>query len=243
MATAVGKSTYSTNQLAQNALNQLAASLRDKNGRGMFTNDLDAYLSDQLRSDYSEVLGYGNALDKMNAQSDASWDLARAQQIEAMNRGESENYANTQNAVAQMRSALAGSAASGANRGAANATALQAMLGLGQQNAATTTEGMQAYQNTAREAAAARAANAVSALEAAREGMNSMYENATSAYGADHTYGTQGIADSIGTIASGIDTAASSERMNNATNQTNKAVAETETKSSSTNKNYNYNRK
>lgn len=241
MATAVGKSTYSTNTLAKNALNQLAASLRDKNGRGMFTNDLDAYLSDQLRSDYAEVLGYGNALDKMNAQSDASWDLARAQQIEAMNRGESENYANTQNAVAQMRSALAGSAASGANRGAANATALQAMLGLGQQNSATTTEGMQAYQNTAREAAAARAANAVSALEAAREGMNSMYENATSAYGADHTYGTQGVADSVGTIASGIDTAASSERMNNATNQTNKAVAETETKSTS--KNYNYNRK
>ncbi len=192
-------SKYSPSKVAQTAAKQLSGSLKDKNGRGMFTNDLDAYVSDQLRNDYADVLGYDNALRKMNAQSDAAWDLARAQQIEAMNAAESQNYANTQNAVAQMRGALAGSASSGANRGAANATALQAMLGLGQQNAATTTEGMQGYQNTAREAAAARAENAVNALETAREGMNSMYENATSAYGADHTYGVQGVADAYGT--------------------------------------------
>ena len=233
MATTVGKSTYSTNDLVRAALDQLSGSLKDKNGRGMYTNDLDAYVSDQLRADYADVLGYDNALNKMNAQSDAAWDLARAQQIQAMNTAEAQNYAGTNSAIAQMRNALAGSASSGANRGAANATALQALLGLGQQNSQTTTTGMQGYQNAAREAAAARAQNAVQALDTAREGMNSMYENATSAYGADHTYGVQGVAESVGNIASGIDTAASSERMNNATNQTNKAVAETEQKSTS----------
>lgn len=225
---------YSTNSIAKKAAKQLGASLKDKNGRGMFTNDLDAYVTSQLRKDYADVLGYDNALKKMNAQSDAAWDLARAQQIEAMNAAEAQNYANTQNAVAQMRGALAGSASSGANRGAANATALQAMLGLGQQNAATTTEGMQGYQNTAREAAAARAENAVNALETAREGMNSMYENATSAYGADHTYGTQGVADAYGTVASGIDANASAERQNKQTNDTNLKVAKTHTKSTQT---------
>jgi len=247
MATA-GTSKYSTNKLAQRATKQLGASLKDKNGRGMFTNDLDAYVSKQLRKDYAGLTDYGSILKKYNAQSNAAWDLARAQQIQAMNAAENQNYANTQNAVAQMRNALAGSAASGANRGAANATALQAMLGLGQQNSAATTEGMQNYQNAAREAAAARAANAVSALEAAREGTNSMYENATSAYGADHTYGVQGVAEAYGTLASGIDTAASNERMNSATNKTNLAVekttkkTESKTESKSTSKNTNINK-
>lgn len=240
MATAK-KSTYTPTDIAQNAVDQLSASLREENGRKMFVNDLDAYLSDLLRQDYSNVIGldrndyYNSALNRMNTQSDASWDLARQQQIQAMNAAESQNYANTQSAIAQMRNALAGSASSGANRGAANATALQALLGLGQQNSQATTAGMQGYQNTAREAAAARAANAVSALETARESMNSMYGNATSAYNSDHLYGTQGVAESYGSVAAGSDTAASSERMNNTTNQTNLDVANTTTKTKNTN--------
>lgn len=251
------KTAYSTADLTKGALAQLRASLKDENGRGMFTNDLDAYVSNQLRSDYADVLGYDNALNKMNAQSDAAWDLSRAQQIQAMNAAEAQNYANTQNAIAQMRGQLAGSASSGANRGAANATALQALLGLGQQNSQATTEGMQGYQTASREAAAARAANAVNALETAREGMNSMYDQATSAYGADHTYGVQGIAEGIGGIATGINTDFANMRMNNDTNQTNLDIENTTKKTSSTNtnkntstetvkstnKNYNYNRK
>lgn len=236
------QSTYSTNDLAKAALNQLSGSLKDKNGRGMFTNDLDAYVSNQLRSDFADVIGYDNALGKMNAQSDAAWDLSRAQQIQAMNSAEAQNYANTQNAVAQMRNQLAGSAASGANRGAANATALQALLGLGQQNAQTTTEGMQGYQNASREAAAARAQNAVNALETAREGMKSMYDQATSAYGADHTYGVQGIAEGLGNIATAVDTNAASMKMNNDTNQTNLDIENTVKKTQSTNTNNNNNK-
>lgn len=232
-------STYSPTASATKAVNQLSASLKDKNGRGMFSNDLDAYLSTLLRDDYSTKIGlnkndlYGSALNKMNAQSDAAWALSRQQQIEAMNAAEAQNYANTQNAIAQMRNALAGSASSGANRGAANATALQALLGLGQQNSQATTQGMQSYQDTSKEAAAARAANAVNALDLSRETMNSMYNNATSAYGADHTYGMQGIAEAYGNVAAGADTNASSERMNTATNATNEKVAATTQKSES----------
>lgn len=236
-ATAVGKSKYNTttsaNTLARNSLSQMQNSLTDRHGNRMAVNDLDSYVTDQLRNDYSDFTDYGSILNKYNAQSDASWDLSRAQQIQAMNSAEAQNYANTQNSIAQMRNALAGSASSGANRGAANATALQALLGLGQQNSQTTTEAMQGYQNTSREAAAARAANAVSALDSAREGTNSMYENATSAYNSDHLYGNQGIAESIGTLASGMHTDTTNDKMNKDTNATNLKVAKTTQKSES----------
>ena len=231
------KSKYTTNDLAKGAMNQFTSSLTDREGNRMAINDLDSYVTDnQLRRDYENFYDYDQNLARYNAQSDASWDLARAEQIQAMNKAESQNYANTQNAVAQMRNALAGSAAGRANRGAANATALQALLGLGQQNSAATTEGMQGYQNAAREAAAARAANGVSAFDSAREGMNSMYESGTSAYNADHLYGTQGVAESVGSMGSAFDTNAASERMNNTTNQTNLDVANTHTKQTIYNK-------
>lgn len=237
-ATAVGKSKYNTttsaSTLSRNALSELQNSLTDRRGKRMAVNDLDSYVTDQLRRDYKNFTDYASILNKYNAQSDASWDLSRAQQIEAMNAAEAQNYADTQNAILQMRNQLAGSASSGANRGAANATALQALLGLGQQTAQTTTEGMQGYQNASREAAAARAANAVSALDSAREGTSAMYENATSAYNSDHLYGNQGIAEALGSVATGLHTDTTNERMNNATNKTNLDVAKTETKSKQT---------
>ena len=74
------------------------------------------------------------------------------------------------------------------------------------------------------------------ALEAAKGGVDSMYGQATSAYNSDHLYGNQGIADAAGTIASAVDTNASSERMNDATNKTNLQVAKTHTKQTIYNK-------
>ena len=239
---------YSTTAIAKNAVNQFADSLKYRDGTRMAANSLNEYAGDtQLRQDYSPFTNYDAILGNYNTASDAAYDLARAEQIQAMNAAEDQNYSNTKSAIQQMRQALAGSASSGANRGAANATALQALLGLGQQNASTTTAGMQGYQNTAKEAAAARAQNAVTALEAAKSGVDSMYGQATSAYNSDHLYGSQGIADAAGTIASAIDTNASSERanaatnasnerMNNATNKTNLKVAKTHTKQTIYNK-------
>ena len=239
---------YSTTAIAKNAVNQFADSLKYRDGTRMAANSLNEYAGDaQLRQDYSPFTNYDAILGNYNAASDAAYDLARAEQIQAMNAAEDQNYSNTKSAIQQMRQALAGSASSGANRGAANATALQALLGLGQQNASTTTAGMQGYQNTAKEAAAARAQNAVTALEAAKGGVDSMYGQATSAYNSDHLYGNQGIAGAVGTIASAVDTNASNERanaatnasnerMNNATNKTNLKVAKTHTKQTIYNK-------
>ena len=231
--------TYSTTGIAKNAVNQFANSLKYRDGTRMAVNSLNEYAGDaQLRQDYSPFTNYDAILGNYNTASDAAYDLARAEQIQAMNAAEDQNYSNTKSAIQQMRQALAGSASSGAN---------QALLGLGQQNANATTAGMQGYQNTAKEAAAARAQNAVTALEAAKSGVDSMYGQATSAYNSDHLYGSQGIADAAGTIASAIDTNASSERanaatnasnerMNNATNKTNLKVAKTHTKQTIYNK-------
>ena len=236
MATA-GTSNYSTTDIAKNAVGQFADSMKYRNGQRMAANALDEYASnDLLRADYAPYTDEASILARYNAASDAAYGLSKQEQIQAMNAAEDQNYVNTKSAVQQMRQALAGSASTGANRGAANATALQALLGLGQQNASTTTAGMQGYQNTAKEAAAARAQNAVSALEAAKGGVDSMYGQATSAYNSDHLYGNQGIADAAGTVASAVDTNAASERMNNATNQTNASVANTHTKQTIYNK-------
>lgn len=234
-----GTSNYTINNIAKAAVEQLGNSLRDRRGNRMAVNDLDSYVTDLLRADYAPYTDYDSILNRYNLQSDAAWELARQEQIQAMNNAEAQNYANTRNAVNEMRNAMAGSAASGANRGAANASALQAMLGLGQQNSQTTTEGMQGYQNAAREAAESRAANAVTALEFAKGGTDSMYNNATSAYNSDHLYGNQGIAESYGNIATSVDQSASQERMNNATNKTNLAVEQTTKKTESKNTNIN----
>ena len=224
-------STYGTQALAKSALEQLSSSLK-----GVKANSLGSYVTDGLRADYAPYTDEKAILGRYNAASDAAWDLARAEQIQAMNAAERSNYASTKQGIASMRSALAGSAASGASQGAANATALQALLGLGQQNAEVTTAGMQGYQNAAKEAAAARAQNAISALEAAKGGIDSMYGQATSAYNSDHLYGMQGLADSYGNIATAIDNNASAERMNDSTNATNQDIANTHTKQTIYNK-------
>lgn len=228
---------YTTNTIAKNAVSQFADSMKYRNGQNMAANALDEYASNGLlRADYAPYTDEASILARYNAASDAAYALAKQEQTQAMNAAEDQNYANTKSAIQQMRQALAGSASTGANRGAANATALQALLGLGQQNASTTTAGMQGYQNTAKEAAAARAQNAVSALEAAKGGVDSMYGQATSAYNSDHLYGNQGIADAAGTIASAVDTNNASNTMNNATNKTNLEVAKTHTKQTIYNK-------
>ena len=232
MATA-GTSTYKITDAATNALKTLNAAT---SAPERYLDQLNNYVTEQdtLRQDYRDLMDYTGVKAKYDAASDAAWDLARAQQVQAMNTAEAQNYANTNSAIAQMRSALAGSASTGASRGAANATALQALLGLGQQNAQTTTEGMQGYQTAAREAAAARAQNAISALEMNKNATDAMYSAATSAYGSDREAlgsGAYGAGQGLGTLAAAVDTGASSERMNNATNQTNASIANTNTKS------------
>lgn len=220
-----GTSNYSTSEIAKNAAKTLS------DATGFDINNLADYSTDgTLRNDYRQFYDYADILGRLNNASDAAYDLSRQEQINALNRAEDANYANIRNAISEMRKSLIGSGSSGANVGAANATALQGLLGLGQQNVGMTTEGMQSYQNTAKEAASARAQNAVTAFDNALNGMNSMYSNATSAYGSDKNalgYRAQGAGEGLGNVASTVDSAASQERMNNATNETNASIANT----------------
>jgi len=214
---------YSTNSLAKNALNILSAI-----PNGLRVNDLTSYssktsaLGKQLRSDFIRDEKY--IRDRMDEATRRAYDANRASAIQDALAAEDVNYANTRNAIAEMRRNLIGSGTSGANVGAANATALQALLGLGQANAQTTTDSLRAINDVSRERAAALAANAVEAINTANDATSKMYDPATSSYGADHTYGMQGAAEAVGTLASAIDTAASGERQTDNTNAANKEM-------------------
>lgn len=173
--------------------------------------------------------------------------MREAQQ--AYNQAEDSNYTNTQNTINEMRRNLVGSASSGANVGAANATALQAILGLGQQNAAGTTQGMQAVQNVAGEKAAALAQNAADAIDRSNSAKQMQGQLATDKYSADKSAAATraaSAAEAVGQLSSTIDTNNTNVGMNNATNMTNLGVAEVSRKTKNTtrskNKNINVNK-
>ena len=210
---------YSTNQLAQQALNWLNPVLN-----GLRVNNLNAYVdqNSSVRKDFIRDEDYiRNALENAT---NRAFDLQRAQALQDAATAEDTNYRNTQNAIAEMRRNLIGSASSGANVGAANASALQALLGLGQQNASVATEGLRNVNNVSRERSAQLAQNAVDAINTANDATAKMYDAATSAYASDRSYAAQGAAEAVGQLAGAIDTAASQERQTAETNATNKAM-------------------
>lgn len=210
---------YTTSQLANSALDLLRPVLS-----GLRVNNLDNYVSRQLRGDFIRDEDYiRNAL---NQATNAAYDVNRAQALQDALSAEDTNYANTKNAIAEMRRNLIGSASSGANVGAANASALQALLGLGQQNTQTTTEGLRNINNVSRERAAQLSQNAVEAINQANDATAKMYDAATSAYASDRSYAAQGAADALGQLAAAADTAASNERQTSETNTANKQMNE-----------------
>ena len=238
---------YSTNTLAKNAV----ASLTDVI-KGLKVNDLNSYVTNNssVRKDFIRDENYiRGALENAT---NRAFDVQRAQAIQDAINAEDTNYANTRNAIAEMRRNLIGAGSSGANVGAANATALQALLGLGQQNTQTTTEGLRNINNVSRERAAALAQNAADAITMANEATGKMYDAATSAYASDRSYAAQGAAQGLGETAAAIENAASQERqvaatnaaqerMNKDTNKTNLQIEKTEKKTRSVNTNTNTN--
>lgn len=214
---------YSTNKLAKSALDNLNPAIK-----GLRINDLTSYssptsaLGKQLREDFITDENYIRG--RMDDAVAAAYDANRASAIQDALAAEDTNYANTRSAIAEMRRNLIGSGSSGANVGAANATALQALLGLGQQNAQTTTDSLRAINDVSRQRAAALAQNAVEAINTANDATSKMYEPATSSYGADHTYGVQGAAEALGNLSSALDTNASQERQTAATNTSNERM-------------------
>lgn len=238
---------YSTNSLAKGALDRLMPTIQ-----GLRINDLTSYsspesaLGRQLRRDFITDENYIRG--RMDDAVAAAYDANRATAIQDALAAEDTNYANTRSAISEMRRNLIGSGSSGANVGAANATALQALLGLGQQNAQTTTDSLRAINDVSRQRSAALAQNAVEAINTANDATSKMYEPATSSYGADHTYGVQGAAEALGNLSSAIDTAASqerqtgdtnaaNERMNKYTSDTNLKIEKTTKKTDNTNRN------
>lgn len=210
---------YTTAQLAKNAMAKLNPVIN-----GLRVNDLNSYVSDnsRVRQDFIRDENYiRNALENAT---NRAYDVNRATAIQDALNAEDTNYANTRSAIAEMRRNLIGSGSSGANVGAANATALQALLGLGQQNTQTTTEGLRNINNVSRERAAALAQNAVDAINTANDATAKMYDAATSSYASDRSYAAQGAAEALGTLASAADTAASQERQTAATNKANKQM-------------------
>lgn len=143
-----------------------------------------------------------------------------------LNRAEDTAYANTQNSIAELRRAMTGSAANGGNTGAAAATALQAMLGLGQQNSALVTEGLQNIQGIAGERAAALRQNAVDAISQSNSAKTSQATAASEKYNADTTRSAEALA-ALSALAGTQATNEANERMNTATNTSNENIAKT----------------
>lgn len=215
---------YSTTTLAKSAVDNLYNSLI----RGLRVNSFDQYTGegtatgDMLRRDFIRDEDYIRGA--LNDATNAAFDVQRAQAIQDAMNAEDINYANTRNAIAEMRRNLVGSGSLGANVGAANAAALQALLGLGQQNTQATTEGLRNVNNVSRERAAQIAQNAVDAINTANEATKAMHDVGTSVYNSDRSYAAQGAAEALGNAAAASDTAASNERQTAETNKANKAM-------------------
>lgn len=231
---------YSTTKLAKDAVKDLRGVIK-----GLRINDLNSYVApgQSVRNDFIRDENYIRGA--LNDATNAAFDVQRAQAVQDALNAEDTNYANTRAAISEMRRNLVGSGSSGANVGAANATALQALLGLGQQNTQTTTEGLRNINNVSRERAATLAQNAVDAINTANDATSKMYDAATSAYASDRSYAAQGAAQGLGDLLAAAESAASAERQtaatnksqekqNRDTNKTNLKVAKTHTKSTQT---------
>lgn len=207
---------YKTTSLANRAVSRLRPVLS-----GLKVNDLNSYVSNKSRVRKDFIRDENYIRDALENATNRAYDVNRAQALQDAINAEDTNYANTKNAIAEMRRNLIGAGSSGANVGAANAAALQALLGMGQQNAQVTTEGLRNVNNISRERAAALAQNAVDAINTANDATAKMYDAATSSYASDRSYAAQGAAEALGQLAAAADTAASQERQTTQTNRTN----------------------
>jgi hypothetical protein len=205
--------------LARNAVDLLSNVID-----GLRVNDLDNYAdSALLRSDFIRDENY--IRDTLQNATRTAYDAQRLQALQDAVNAEDTNYSNTRNAIAEMRRNLIGSASSGANVGAANAAALQALLGLGAQNSQTTTEGLRNINNISRERAAALAQNAADAITMANDATGKMYDAATSAYASDRSYAAQGASQALGELLSAAENARANIQSAQITGESNEKVA------------------
>jgi len=159
----------------------------------------------------------------MDAATNAAYKQKTKEATLGLNKAEDTAYANTQNSINELRKSMLGSASNGGSTGAAAATALQAMLGLGQQNSAMVTEGLQTIQGIAGEKAAALQQNAVDAISQANSAKASQATAANEKYNADSTRSAEALA-ALGGLAGTMHTNLYNKNINDATNKANIAM-------------------
>lgn len=215
-------SKYTTTDLAKKALSDLTSAL-----------NLDADLD--TRNLYGIMSDRGAIQDVLENATRAAYEQQAREALASYDMAEDTMYTNNRDTIGKMRGQLAGDSLRGANVGAANATALQAILGLGAQNAASTTEGLRNLYGVQDKKTAALAQNAADALTQSNAAKAQEGGIATSRYASDSERAAYA-AEAMGALASALDTNAANERMNSATNKTNKAVSQTQTYSTVYNK-------
>lgn len=166
------------------------------------------------------ITDYQTIVDALNKATTSSFDVKSKEANLGLNKAENTSYINTLNAVSELRKSIAGSAASGASVGAANATALQALLGLGTTNKDTVTEALQGIQQIAAERQAAMNQNAADAMNISNTAKNLQGTIANEKYNAELTVVAEALA-ALGALMGTSDTNATNERMNTATNNAN----------------------
>lgn len=161
---------------------------------------------------------------RMDEATSKAYDVKKQEAMQALNSAEDTAYANNQNAIQGLKNSMASSTAAGANRGAAGANAVQALLGLGQQNNQLVTQGLQNIQNVAGEKAAAMAQNAADAIDKSNAARGQQAGAANEKYSADQGYRAQA-ATALGSLASSMHTDAFNKEMNDSTNAANVTAA------------------
>lgn len=199
-----------------------------KEASNRFLSSYDKGVSQDTSNPFNFIIDYADILAKLNDATNKAYDLKTKEAQRGLVDAENSAYANTNNAINELRKTLAGSAANNASKGSAAATALQSMLGLGQQNNDLVTTGLQGLYDIADERASTLAQNAANAIETSNAGKSLQANASNSKYSSDSTMWSQ-VAAALSSLMSTTNTDYVNKIMNDATNKTNLKITEKET--------------
>lgn len=199
-----------------------------KEASNRFLSSYDKGVSQDTSNPFNFIVDYADILGKLNDATNKAYDLKTKEAQRGLVDAENSAYANTNNAINELRKTLAGSAANNASKGSAAATALQSMLGLGQQNNDLVTTGLQGLYDIADERASTLAQNAANAIETSNAGKSLQANASNSKYSSDSTMWSQ-VAAALSSLMSTTNTDYVNKIMNDATNKTNLKITEKET--------------
>ena len=199
-----------------------------KEASNRFLSSYDKGVTQDTSNPFNFIVDYADILGKLNDATNKAYDLKTKEAQRGLVDAENSAYANTNNAINELRKTLAGSAANNASKGSAAATALQSMLGLGQQNNELVTTGLQGLYDIADERASTLAQNAANAIETSNAGKSLQANASNSKYSSDSTMWSQ-VAAALSSLMSTTNTDYVNKIMNDATNKTNLKITEKET--------------